>query len=245
MHDPHTVAFEIHMPFTGKKNKVGAYIEFPKTLLRIWHVDPQKDGTDDSCGWFMQARHGNKETFEKIKIAYRFEWSYLFGDDGLPIFSAHATTLALFRWAAAWHFNHNWAKVNRYMQANIYDLLSFAENPTDSLYRSIYSISDIESKTDRIDNFARIIYGYLLRTTRPWHKAPRWHVWHWEIDIPVIKHIKRYLFSRCCHCGKGFKYGESPSTYGWNGSGPQWFKSETDIYHSACLPSPYQVKKEN
>ena len=37
MHDPKTVAHEIKL--------LGHY------FITIWHVDPETDGTDDSCGW--------------------------------------------------------------------------------------------------------------------------------------------------------------------------------------------------
>lgn len=46
MHDPHTLAFSIKWPFTDR------------LLLTIWHVDPEKDGSDDSCDWF---NHGKAE----------------------------------------------------------------------------------------------------------------------------------------------------------------------------------------
>lgn len=40
MHDPMTVAFEIPRPWP---------------LVTVWHVDPERDGTDDSCDWFGHA----------------------------------------------------------------------------------------------------------------------------------------------------------------------------------------------
>jgi hypothetical protein len=52
MHDPMTVAFEIKWPFPAKKTwGNGAIYRDYKTLVTIWHVDPESDGTDDSCGW--------------------------------------------------------------------------------------------------------------------------------------------------------------------------------------------------
>ncbi len=38
MHDPMTVAFDVRLPIVG-------------LLFTIWHVDPETDGTDDSCDW--------------------------------------------------------------------------------------------------------------------------------------------------------------------------------------------------
>lgn len=56
MHDPQTVAFEIRSPIRRKPDRF-----FPKgyrpPLVTIWHVDPERDGSDDSCGWFIRGRH--------------------------------------------------------------------------------------------------------------------------------------------------------------------------------------------
>ena len=45
MHSPETVAFEIYL---GRKQKKNGNYRTP--LITIWHHDPEKDGTDDSCG---------------------------------------------------------------------------------------------------------------------------------------------------------------------------------------------------
>ncbi len=65
MHDPMTVAFEIKYPW-----KEGVSEMFPTgfrdTFLTLWHVDPEKDGTDSSCqngkpfrwtGWRLHFWH--------------------------------------------------------------------------------------------------------------------------------------------------------------------------------------------
>ena len=71
---------------------------------------------------------------------------------------------------------------------------------------------------------------------RPWYRHPRWHVWHWHIQVHPVQHFKRWAFSRCAGCGKRFIWGYSPATYSWDGEGPQWFRSERSIYHHNCLP---------
>lgn len=71
---------------------------------------------------------------------------------------------------------------------------------------------------------------------RPWWKHPRWHFWHWEIQIHVVAQFKRWAFSRCVSCGKGFTWGYSPTGFNWDSGGPRWFRSETDVYHSECIP---------
>lgn len=54
MHDPMTLAWEIKSPF---KRKSALFKDgYRETLVAIWHVDPEKDGTDDSCDWFNSKR---------------------------------------------------------------------------------------------------------------------------------------------------------------------------------------------
>jgi hypothetical protein len=60
MYDPKIVAFEIRSPFRDEPSSF-----FPegyrRSLVTIWHVDPESDNTDDSCGW----------TFPKLTTAER------------------------------------------------------------------------------------------------------------------------------------------------------------------------------
>lgn len=52
MHDPMTVAHEIRRPWPDKKSKLDPNWKYYPSLVTIWHVDPETDGTDDSCDWF-------------------------------------------------------------------------------------------------------------------------------------------------------------------------------------------------
>lgn len=46
MFDPDTVAFEIKYPWKRKGS------QFRDSFITIWHHDPCKDGSDNSCDWF-------------------------------------------------------------------------------------------------------------------------------------------------------------------------------------------------
>ena len=59
MHDPQTVAFEIRSPFRDAPSKLWPK-GYRRSLVTIWHVDPERDGSDDSCGWFIRQRHLSK-----------------------------------------------------------------------------------------------------------------------------------------------------------------------------------------
>lgn len=83
------------------------------------------------------------------------------------------------------------------------------------------------------------VYVYVanayLRLHRPWWSHPRWHVWHWRIQIPLLQDLKRFLFSRCAGCGKRFAWGYAPISNQWNGDGPRWFKGERGVFHHECI----------
>lgn len=50
MHDPLTVAWQIYIPLPRKRWKGKGLSSFKRIdLLTIWHKDPEKDGSDDSC----------------------------------------------------------------------------------------------------------------------------------------------------------------------------------------------------
>lgn len=239
MHDPMTVAFDIKNPFARKRHN------YRPNLATIWHVDPEKDGSDDSCGWFMRSRHGNPETVQAIIKAFSFDWDAehggWFNSDGTPLYSPAAITLGLFRAAARCHFG-NWKQTDRFMRKHLMDLLWFAENPIDSLHPSIVGKYGFGSRDDRIESMAHIVYGYILRECRPWYRHPRWHVWHWQIQVQPVQNFKRWVFSRCAGCGGRFTWGYSPMTHSWNSSGPLWFRSQRDVWHSECAAKSPRIK---
>ena len=51
MHDPMTVAWEVPNPFAKRWDWEGARWRDRDKLVVIWHVDPERDGSDDSCDW--------------------------------------------------------------------------------------------------------------------------------------------------------------------------------------------------
>ena len=263
MHDPSTLAFSIKIPLPWRKPTFRAGFKSGKFkgetewtsyhLADIWHEDPQNGpGGDDSCGWFMRSHHGNKEVLERIIKRFSDDWDRVFKSEetgkiyhlgyfipnGEPNMSTPGIVLNLFFLAAGEHFNvdggSNWKKARCWMQDNLFDILLFAENPTDSMRDSIIGIWGSDKRDDRIRGAASCIYGWILRETRPWYKHPRWHFWHWKIQCHPLGNFKRWAFSRCCKCGKGFKWGYAPVTNSWNSEGPRWFRGETDVYHSDC-----------
>lgn len=196
MHDPSTVAWNIPA--------------YPRnTILTIWHEDPCTDGSDDSCGWFMRARHGNPETLEKIRKAFAYDWDTVHNhsgstwyagwfnpDTGLPIMSVQATALEMFRRAVFIHFGNDRKKTERFMRRNLYGILSFAENTVDSMRDGLIQRFGRVERSDRIEREAAMIYGWILRAEQPWYRHPRWHVHHWRFQIHPWQQFRRWLRGR-------------------------------------------------
>lgn len=87
-------------------------------------------------------------------------------------------------------------------------------------------------------NYAKPINGGDLVPGAPMFEYKYWGlplpVAGWHLQIHPLQTFKRWAFSRCCKCGKGFAWGYSPTTYSWNGTGPRWFRSEPDVFHGDC-----------
>lgn len=239
MHEPSTVAFDIRNPFTGR------------TAVTIWHVDPECDGSDDSCGWFPRSRHGDAAVLERIKKRFEIEWTHgvpngWFSESGEPNYSTLGIVIGMFRIAANEVYGHWSRRAERFLRRHAFDILHFAENNCDSLVTFVqqpFGINPKETAAKRAEEAAHIVYGWILRTARPWWRHPKWHVWHWKLQVHGIQAFKRWAFSRCCECGKRFKWGESPVSGNWHGTGPLWFRSEKGIHHCACRGS-YVVNRE-
>jgi hypothetical protein len=201
MHDPHIMIIGIHKKlFT----------------FQLWHKDPCLDGSDDSCGWFPRARHGDKAMLKKIENAFEFEWDRMFENkyfcgwfcpDGDPHLSPMAITLNMFLNAGIQMFGRD--KTIKFMQKHLVNLLLFAENNVDSLHDGLTRKFEIgcgeahtvEKRKERIHSMAVCIYGWMLRETRPWWRHPRWHIWHWEINFRL--HFRRgNNGNAACDCQK-------------------------------------------
>lgn len=225
MYSTKSVAFEIYL---GRKQRKNGNYRTP--IITIWHNDPEKDGTDDSCGWFIRERHVNQDILTKIKREFNFNFknNYWFDEAGIQIFSTIGTLMQMYQSAAWIHFNHNRKKVNNFMRKYCYDIIQLAENPVDCMGDNItgkFYISTGSSllSEDRFSGFAGMVYTDICRKERKWYQHPRWHIHHWSIQIHPLQQIKRRWWDKCSVCGKkGFKSGAMSN---WHG---------TKIWHQEC-----------
>lgn len=252
MHDPMTVAFDIKRPWPRVttqpfERKIWGRFYWP-TWVTIWHVDPEADGTDDSCGWFKRARHLDPAYLERVRQDFEFHWDRdrhcWFSDtrDQLPRLSTISITLHMFRAAAKayytgrWFDPHGWKGMRRFMRRHLDEVLTFAEAPLDSMrpfIEQVYGPTE-DTREDRIRDAAATVAACVVRWEQPWYRHARWHVWHWRLQVHPVQAFKRWAFSRCAGCGRRFTWGYSPVSHSWNGTGPRWFRSEDGVYHSDC-----------
>lgn len=129
----------------------------------------------------------------------------LFCPNGDPNFSVHGIVLNLFQ-AGAWCYFKDksrdtgkaWSESRRFMQNNLFDILLFAENATDSLHEGITGMFRIAcgekfNREEALDRYAALIYGWILRAERPWYNHPRWHVNHWSLSVSWWWFLPRWI----------------------------------------------------
>ena len=247
MHSPKAVAHEIYL---GRKKKKNGH--YRNALITIWHNDPETDGTDDSCGWFIRGRHVKKDIIEKVTKAFENEWDTTFKGDsghvyntgwfnpeGENILSVRGITLNMYLRAAKVVFDPDgtlgadkmWDKTYKFLRKNYVEIMIFSENNFDSLRDIIVRKFEIGCKEpydkkrrdEMIENCARIITCDILRKSRPWYKHPRWHIHHWSLQIHPLQNFKRRFWDKCCVCNKrGFK---GAAMGDWDG---------TKLWHESC-----------
>lgn len=247
MHDPLTVAFEIKYPwrhYSRAERKADGSTPFDKewrrtyrdSFITIWHKDPERHGSDDSCGWFTppfskeirdicktlasyEARDPwfmahQEETISDPVLAERL----LFG--AFMVVSQCLVNRKVLRRPVSIEEATRWASIGTHNSIdNFRTSLCFLSGHHSNWYR------DGEPNTKEDDKFWReeqarsffgAIAGWILRDRRPWYRKPRWHFWHWQFQVLPLQLIRRWLFERCAICGKGYVYGESPCG-SWSG----------------------------
>lgn len=238
MHDPMSVAHEIYLGRKKKKN--GSY---RSPIFTIWHVDPEKDGTDDSCGHYLRKRHLPKDLVDKVRkeFEFNFKHNYWFNEAGYPKFSTIGTAIEMFSTTAwnvfMWKAGNNPTdkarkRYKRFMQNHLFEIIHFAENPTDSMHNSINMTYGVEKKEDRINDFSSMVLCFIMNRLRPWYKHPRWHIYHWKIQFIPWQRFYRRFIQKCSVCGKRGFTGSAYSD--WDGTKVWCHQCE----HSRAKPIP-------
>ena len=194
MHAPETEAFRIYGPRgvlqelrKRRKIKQGLSVSHPEDyryspVLRICHVDPETDGSDDSCGY--TSPRIPKADLERIRKEAEFEYGFFFGKEFGQLQAASCYEVVHAVWAIIrWRFYRK-----RVTPKDLIEISDLASNPTDNLRRLVYS-----SKHDPAE-FERLwicVFRCQARIHRPWYRKPKWHVHHWRFKFDLWADFRR------------------------------------------------------
>lgn len=191
-------------------------------FFTLWHVDPEKDGSDDSCGWSyprltkqQMDRLDNLAWWEAREPWFMAQRAKKYNDParaeclirGIIVFAAKVLEVKM-TWESickmACELTHNGCENFRGSLCYLPGYHSNFETDTpkhreECFKSSLYSIGQV-----------------ILRSKRPWYKHPKWHFWHWQLQVHLWDAWKRWMFARCYVCGKGFCWKESVVGRGWD-----------------------------
>lgn len=228
---------------------------YRETLATIWHVDPCKDGSDDSCGWsYPKLNNWQKERL----------WNGAWGESQNPFFLCcydkkwQGTTIDAERLYLGMvllvcrllNVTFSFEEAQRMACERIYH--SDCVDPCNVFcFVPGYHTNCKEDKESyRQEHFYGILCGVargILDQKRHWWQHPKWHFWHWKLQIHGIQRLKRFLFSSCCVCGKGFSWHDSAGhvvSNQWDSPGPRWFRNEPSLMHDKCSGVSVQTSQE-
>lgn len=221
MYDPMTVAFQIPNPFARHYDPEarkrgdrfhGAWSR-RAPLLVIWHKDSERHRNgcrgDHTCDWHGSYWRWNDRAEKQAKDMA--SWSNsghgvrYFDHPELPrvlllpndfsenaprenvVFhevgqgDALALTLAAFR-TIAWQLDRKDLKGR-----SLRDALTMGSSSDACQW-----FAPTLSTEERVGRFRGLVRAYLM-STRPWWRHPRWHFWHWRIQVPAWKRFVRWL----------------------------------------------------
>lgn len=236
MHDPNTVAFEIKYPWFHTLQMGKTRYRYWPSFITIWHVDPERCGSDDSCGWFrppftevqreivktlasdeardpwfmsLSAKQNSNpvECESYVRGAFLLVSSCLENRCGWRPWRQRKRSVTLDEAT-------RWAALMTHQSDNFRSSLAFLSGYHSNWYRDGEPNTIGEDKYFReqqASGFFGAIMGYILRERRPWYRKPRWHLIHWKMRVIGLGSYK--LVRKCLSCewcnGTGWK-GETP-----------------------------------
>lgn len=239
MHDPHTRAFTIRLPWFRRFGPPAHRMRMWAIFAEVWHRDPCTDGSDDSCGYSAPRLSEADRALATQMAEWEAEHPFYLGQPGAiqnPKYTFHevspgdalALTLAAVQ-AIAWRLDRR-----RLSAALLRRVLSEAVNPDDN-FRALFARGCEENLTvPRAAEVFGTLIRFYRRLARPWWRHPRWHLRHWRVQLPWVRLLRSWLFDRCVWCKKRFGWSESPISHQWDPAPPGWFQSRSGLHHEAC-----------
>lgn len=244
MHDPMTVAWEMCYPWRkDRKSKFNP--DYRAAWLTIWHVDPERDGSDDSCDWFGGRKHRTPAQEKLLEELVNWELSH-------PYFTAErlyrtqnettgclryigpgdALALGLTAFSTfAWRLEKR-----ALTPAEIGHVTRVFCNEYDNFQTAfkLYSRADGGDQERQVHSLFHNLLGCYLRMRRPWYRHPRWHMRHWKFQLHPWQTLRRWLFTRCAACGERFPWGGSGVSHQWDSTPPRFMRGERGLHHFDC-----------
>lgn len=235
MHDPLTVAWQVPNPFARPYDWKSSRWRDRPALVTIWHVDPERDGSDDSCGWSYPRASEADLAWARAEAGR--EWDLWFGDRYAACNLHRGGDLSVL--TAAWTTARRHATGKNCRSGltawEVSEILDLVSNPVDNL------LAACRGARESAKDFEHLLLSALRcyrRAARPWWRHPRYHVWHWRLQVHFLQSLRRRLFTRCLSCGGRFKVGDGVCTSsGWECAPRrwfEWFRSEPDVMHARC-----------
>jgi hypothetical protein len=196
MHDNSTKAFRIF----GLRGMLQQWCKKQKTIknipldskqdykyqeiFSIWHIDPETDGSDDSCGFTYPKL--SKQERDRLRSEAEYEYQYYFGREFkticLETASCYEIIYSIWR-TIRWRFFRK-----EVSPRELTEISNLSSSPVDNLRYLVYA-----SKHDK-DEFVRLwicIYRCQKRFHRRWYQQPKWHIHHWQIRFEWWRTLKR------------------------------------------------------
>ena len=201
MHDPMTLAFTIRRPWP---QRFGDKTRWWPPLISIWHVDPERGGSDDSCGWSFP--HPSKEDHEIVEqllrddmafpyfsspsirgvvVAPQYAYPQLAAGDALAIIATAWRLIAKEKAHRAGHDHGGWKRLGRMPVREWNRIVHLATYPPDNIRGTLVD-QDITTEK-RLRRFLFVVMRCYNQFNRPWWKHPRWHIHHWRIQFHKLQ----------------------------------------------------------
>lgn len=251
MHDPCTVAHDVPNPFHWhrdifRKDYKPKWWERwrMKTLITIWHVDPETDGSDDSCGYCTPNLTEQDKKIEKEILDWDEKFPYFHATPEMTrevkdysfrrMQPGECLALTIAAWSEiAWKRDRRRELSNREWSA----IASVALTPHDNIQSTLCPEGSRKDAT----HFIRCVFNAYLRCHRKWWQHPRWHIHHWKLQIHPLQSLRRWLFTRCTHCGRRYPWGYCPVSTSWSEPKRKWYEGEKNTYHHDCPTNKVQA----
>lgn len=205
---------------------------YRETFITIWHKDPESDGSDDSCGWSyprltkLQIERLHNASWTESRNPHFLncldkEWHGNYSD-AVSLYEGMVCMVC-----RVLRINVSMDFIRRYSVEAVHTPDCCPRTGVFCFLPGYHTNNQNDSQEDRQKHFRGILCGIargVLHDIRPWYKHPKWHFWHWRLQVHIWQSFKRWAFDRCCKCHKGFKWGECVIG-DWNG---------TRIWHQSC-----------